>query len=83
MNIFFSKWNNIALIEKIYKTEDREYMNELLYYTLEVSPDTKGHKIPRIGLIPPNIVTIEKPEKQETTKNMKVPIMLILFNFIS
>ena len=63
---FFSKLG----CEKIFKTKDRQYINRLLSSTLEVFPDARDGKLPRIGSIPPNIVPIEKPEEQ-ATKNMK------------
>ena len=52
-------------------TEDGKYINELLSFTLEASPDTRGDKLPIIGSIPLNISPIEKAEKEEATKNTK------------
>ena len=39
---------------------------------IEASPDTTDDKLPRIGLIPPNIAPIEKPDKKEAIENMKM-----------
>ena len=61
------KW----VVKKISESKDREYIHELLIYTLEASPDTTGDKLPRIGSIPPNIAPIEKPDKEEAIENMK------------
>ena len=62
----FSKVTQNWVVKKISQPKDREYIHELLIYTLEASPDTTGDKLPRIGSIPPNIrKTFEKPDKKE------------------
>ena len=63
--------------EKISETKDREYIYKLLSSILEASSDATGDTtsdtLPRIGLIPPNIGPIEKPDKEEAIENMKAP----------
>ena len=67
----FSKVTQNWVVKKISQPKDREYIHELLTYTLEASPDTTGDKLPRIGSIPPNIAPIEKPDKEEAIGNIK------------
>ena len=77
----FSKVTQNWVVKKISQPKDREYIHELLIYTLEASPDTTGDKLPRIGSIPPNIAPIEKPDKEEAIENMKTRFK-ILFYFL-
>ena len=67
----FSKVTQNWVVKKISQPKDREYIHELLIYTLEASPDTTGDKLPRIGSIPLSIAPIEKPDKEEAIENMK------------
>ena len=67
----FSKVTQKWAVKKISEPKDREYIHELLIYTLEASPDTTGDKLPRIGSIPLSIAPIEKPDKEEAIENMK------------
>ena len=78
----FSKVTQNWVVKKISQPKDREYIHELLIYTLEASPDTTGDKLPRIGSIPPNIrKTFEKPDKEEAIENRKTRFK-ILFYFL-
>ena len=67
----FSKVMQNWVVKKISGTKDQKYINELLSSTLEASPDTREDKVPRIGSIPPNIASIEKPKKQKAIENTK------------
>ena len=62
--------------EKNIQNKRWEFIIELLSSTLEASPDTKGDKLPRIGSIPLNIATIEKPDKEEAKENIKTPFKI-------
>ena len=75
--------------EKISDIKSREYINELLSLTLEVSTDSKGDKRSGICLIPPNITMSEKAKKQtnkqtnkqEVTEKAKIRLKVGFFFF--
>jgi len=67
----FSRVTQSWVVKKVMVEKTREYLQPLLQATISSSHDNETGGLPVIGELPPNIASIEKPDKTEAINNLK------------